>query len=696
MDPVDRNIEDLAESFLADVEVKDRKYHLKTFKKVFVGKEAVDALISSGSAKTRDDAVCIGRALESEFRLFEHVTREHEFKDGNFFYRFVDKNKRGSIGQNEATGKDFGWADFLDPTALGHSNGNAQPNFPVADFDIISEKDAHVAAQVWPFDKYNSTLLDNVHPPNWVDPNPHRKSIQSTGEIKESSYYDLVVIGAGSGGLVTSAGAAGVGARVALIEENLMGGDCLNVGCVPSKSLIHAANLVHKLRGDAEHLADSGITIEGGPSTVNVDFSKVMERVRRIRSQISHHDSASRFTKELGVEVYFGRGTFSSERTVTVNGRTISFKKAVIATGGYPSLIPMLGLKELHSLSTAVPVNNGQPRPAVMTNETVFNLTSQPEHMVVIGAGVVGMELAQAFQRLGTTVTVLGRSGKVLPREDEDLSRLVKDQMESDGVVFRLSVSQYTSIQLTDSVLDNGLPEMMLKISETIDGSVIDNEIICDAILVAAGRKPNVTGMALEKAGIKYNQQVGLIVNDRLQTSNSRVYGVGDCCSEFKFTHAADFMARIAIRNALFFGRDKMSSLLIPYATYTTPEIASVGLYENDLNEKGIAFKTFEKHFRDNDRALCDGATTGMVRFRVDARSDKILGASVVGAGASNMISEITLAMQSDTGLGKLAAVIHPYPTTAEAVRQAGDLYNKGRLTTAVSVLLRGIIKAQR
>jgi pyruvate/2-oxoglutarate dehydrogenase complex dihydrolipoamide dehydrogenase (E3) component len=394
------------------------------------------------------------------------------------------------------------------------------------------------------------------------------------------------------------------------------------------------------------------------------------------------------------VDVYFGYGRFASEKTITVNGRTLEFKRAVIATGGLPAFLPIPGLKELYEKANAA--TDGDLRPAVMTNETMFNLTSRPERLVVLGAGVVGMELAQAMQRLGSSVVVIGRSGRVLPKEDEDLAGLVKDQMVKDGVEFRLSTVRYTSVELTGKVRDNGLPELLLKFEEVKDGATVQVELVCDALLVAAGREPNVTGMDLEKAGIKYDSKVGLTVTDGLQTTNPRVFGVGDCCSAFKFTHAADFMARMVIRNALFLGREKMSALLIPSATFTSPEIASVGLYERDLVERGIAFNTYEKHFSANDRAICDSSTTGMVRIRVDTKTDAILGASICGAGAGNMISEITLAMQSGTGLGKLAAVIHPYPTTAESIRQAGDLYNRGRLTTTVRGLLRGLIKIQR
>jgi pyruvate/2-oxoglutarate dehydrogenase complex dihydrolipoamide dehydrogenase (E3) component len=464
----------------------------------------------------------------------------------------------------------------------------------------------------------------------------------------------------------------------------------LNVGCVPSKSIIHSATLAHQLKLDTKRLEEAGIFLD--PSHVKVDFEKVMERVRKIRCQISHHDSADRYSKELGVEIFIGRGKFTSERTVVVNGQTLHFKKAVVATGGYPTLIPMSGLEELHK--KAGDHTNKDPRPIIMTNETFFNLTKKPEHMVVVGAGVIGLELAQSMQRLGTQTTVLGRSGQILPKEDSDMAAVVKEQMIEDGVTFRLDVMAYTKIELTGTILENGHPEMKITIQEK--GATGTSEIICDALLVAAGRRPNVTGLDLELGKIDFDTKKGLLVNDRLQTTNPRVFGVGDCCSEFKFTHAADFMARAVIRNALFFGKEKMSNLLIPYATFTSPELASVGLYGSDLDAKGIPYRVFEKHFKDNDRSICDDTTKGFVRFRVDAKKDTILGASIVGEGAGNMISEVTLAMQSGTGLGSLAAVIHPYPTTAEVLRQSGDLYSKTKLTQTVKSLLRGIVKIQR
>jgi len=300
---------------------------------------------------------------------------------------------------------------------------------------------------------------------------------------------------------------------------------------------------------------------------------------------------------------------------------------------------------------------------------------------------------SQSLQRLCSSVTVFARSGKILPKEDEDMALLVQKQMEDDGVTFRLSVQKYISIELTGNVdEENGLPEMKITITE--NGS--NTDLVCDALLIATGRRPNVTGMDLEKAKVKYDDKTGIIINDKFQTSNSRVFSAGDCCSQYKFTHAADFMARAVIRNALFFGKEKHSALLVPYATFTAPEIASVGLYGSDLDKKGIKYRVFEKHFKDNDRSICDSDTVGLIRYRVDAKSDKILGASIVGTGAGNMIGEVTLAMQSGTGLSQMASVIHPYPTKSEVLRQAGDLFNKTKLTPSSKKLLRGLIKAQR
>eukprot|EP00531_Pseudo-nitzschia_arenysensis_P014515 CAMPEP_0116135326 /NCGR_PEP_ID=MMETSP0329-20121206/11131_1 /TAXON_ID=697910 /ORGANISM="Pseudo-nitzschia arenysensis, Strain B593" /LENGTH=683 /DNA_ID=CAMNT_0003630119 /DNA_START=68 /DNA_END=2119 /DNA_ORIENTATION=+ len=668
------DLDNIALKFKENVKLEDRMFRLKTYKQVFVGTDAVDYLIKSGAASSREDAVELGKALQ-QAGLFEHVFRDHGFEDEYLFYRMLEGNERGTHTIDESTGQKIKWSKFLggDTTKTVIPG---QPSFPKPDFEALDPKDVHAVSHVWPLDEHNTKLLDHVHPPAWKDPD------------NGAPTYDMICIGAGVGGLVTAASAAGVGARVAMIEENLLGGDCLNVGCVPSKAIIHSANLAHTVKGDMKKLEAAGIFVD--PNAVNVDFDKVMERVRKIRADISHHDSAERF-RDLGVEVYIGRAVFASERSIMVNGKILNFKKAVIATGGYPTLIPMKGLKELHQKS----FSDDKVKPIVMTNETFFNMTKQPKRLGVIGAGVIGLELAQAMQRLGSQVTVFGRSGKVLPKEDEDMAAIVKEQMIKDGVKFALDVKEYKAIELNGAVLDNGYPEMKMTVIEKGADST-KKEYEFDALLVAAGRRPNVTGMELELANVEYDTKRGLIVNDKLQTTNPRVFGVGDCCSQFKFTHAADFMARTVIRNALFFGKGKMSDLLIPYATFTSPEIASVGLYGRDLEELGIEYRVFEKHFKDNDRAICDDATEGFIRFRVDAKTDAILGCSVVGEGAGNMIGEVTLAMESGTGMGAMANVIHPYPTTSEVVRQAGDVYNKTKLTNTVKSLLRGIVKIQK
>jgi len=669
-------LSELATTFKENVVVKDRKYHMKTYPQCFVGSEAVDFLVQSGSAGNREEAVSIGKALQA-MHLFEHVTRDHQFSDKTLFYRFMEGDERGSMNFDETTGKAIEWTNFFGP--VGRDGDQIlQPKFDQEKLAAIDPKDHHVISKVWPMDELNTALLNNVHPPDWQDP-----------KATESDMYDVVVIGAGVGGLITAGSSAGVGGKVAMIEAHMLGGDCLNTGCVPSKAFIHSANMAHGLKNDVARMEEAGVFVD--PSAVRVDFDKVMKRVRKVRSEISHHDSATRYSKELGVEVFIGYAKFTSPRSVIVNGQTLNFKKAVVATGGYPSLVPMEGIKMLHEKATSKEICDSE-RPLVMTNETFFNMTRQPTNMVTIGAGVIGMELSQAMQRLGTKVTVLGRSGKVLPKEDQDMAEIVKQQMVDDGVDFKLSVKEYVKLELTGKTSESGLPEMAMTMLEK--GSSEPITLICDAVLVAAGRRANVTGMDLEKAKVDYTPD-GLVVNDKLQTTNSRIYGVGDVCSKFKFTHAADFMARAVVRNSLFFGKEKMSELLIPYATFTTPEIASVGLYGKDLDEQGIEYKIIEKHFKDNDRAICDDSTQGFVRFRVDTKKGLILGASIVGEGAANMISEVTLAMQSGTALGTLASVIHPYPTTAEVLRQSGDVLNKEKLTTTVKILLRGIVQMQ-
>jgi pyruvate/2-oxoglutarate dehydrogenase complex dihydrolipoamide dehydrogenase (E3) component len=495
-----------------------------------------------------------------------------------------------------------------------------------------------MTVEVLPRDEHNGRLLANVHPPDWVNPEP-------------ASRYNLVVIGAGTAGLVTAAGAAGLGARVALIERDLLGGDCLNVGCVPSKALIRAARAAAQVRDAGQF----GIRI---PPGVQVDFPGVMERMRRLRAGISQHDSAARF-RSLGVDVYIGQAAFTGPDTVEVAGKTLRFRRAVIATGARAHRPPVAGLAEA----------------GFLTNETVFALTELPPRLAVVGAGPIGCELAQSFARFGSRVHLLGNHAQILPREDRGAAQWVEKALRRDGLDLILSCQ-------IDRVEKRGREKVV-----HLTCGQGRQQIVVDEILVGAGRVPNVEGLNLDAAGVRYAAQEGVSVNDRLQTSNPKIYAAGDICSRFKFTHAADAMARLVIQNALFKGRAKASALTIPWCTYTAPEVAHVGLYEDEAKERGIPFRTFTQELGDVDRAVLDGEDEGFVKVLVGPRGDRILGATIVATHAGDMISELTLAMVGRLGLGTIAKTIHPYPTQAEAIKKVGDAYNRTRLTPTVKWL---------
>jgi pyruvate/2-oxoglutarate dehydrogenase complex dihydrolipoamide dehydrogenase (E3) component len=489
--------------------------------------------------------------------------------------------------------------------------------------------------EVLPRDAYNAELIAQVHPPDWRPPSAAPR-------------YNLVVIGAGTAGLVTAAGAAGLGARVALIERHLLGGDCLNVGCVPSKCVIRSSRVV----GEVRLAASLGVRV-GGP--VEPDFSAVMERMRRVRARISHHDSVERFSG-LGVDVFLGDARFTGPDTVEVNGTPLRFKKAVIATGARAHHPDVPGLREA----------------GFLTNENVFELTRRPARLAVIGAGPIGCELAQAFQRLGSEVTLFHTGGHILNREDADAAEIVQRVFVDEGI--RLVV---------DAKVE--------RVERAGGGKVLHAtapagpaRVEVDEILVGAGRVPNVDGLGLETVGVAYDGRDGVRVNDRLQTTNPRIYAAGDICMPEKFTHAADAAARVVIQNALFLGHKKHSALTIPWCTYTDPEIAHVGLSARGAEQRGMAVDTYRRVFAEIDRALADGEEEGFVKVHVRRGTDTIMGATIVARHAGEMINELTLAMTAGIGLGRLASIIHPYPTQAEAIRQTGDLYNRTRLTPAV------------
>ena len=498
-------------------------------------------------------------------------------------------------------------------------------------------QNGRLGARLIPGDSHDNRLLSHVRPEDWKNPQPEGR-------------YNLVVIGGGTAGLVTAAGAAGLGARVALIEGGLLGGDCLNAGCVPSKAILRSA----KARPEAAIGADLGFPTEGQP-----DFGRAFERMRQLRADLAPVDSARRFRDELGVDVYQGRARFKAPDFVEVGGQILQFRRAVIATGASPSLPPIPGLAD------------AEPH----TNESIFTLTKCPARLVVIGTGPIGCELAQAFHRLGARVTVVAPDEHILPREDRDASLPVQNAMEADGIELLLRHS-------IESVQRNG-DERVLQVRDE-NGS---RELIADEILVATGRSPNIEELGLDEIGVEADPQRGILVDDRLQTTNPLIYAAGDVCLEQKFTHAADFAARIVIQNSLFRGSRKFSSLLIPRATYTDPEIASVGLSRTQAHEQKTGVREWTVPFADLDRARLDGETEGFVRILTAKKSDKILGATIVARHAGDMIGEVATAMSAGIGLGKLANVIHPYPTQADAIRKAGDLYNRTRLTPLVKRL---------
>ena len=498
---------------------------------------------------------------------------------------------------------------------------------------------------VAPDDEHNRRLLGNVHPPGWVNPEP-------------AGRYNLVVLGAGTAGLVSAAIAAALGAKVALIEKHLMGGDCLNVGCVPSKAVIAAARVWATLRRGAEF----GFS---GTEGVRYDFGAVMARMRTLRARMSHTDSAQRFTG-LGVDVFIGEGRFTGPDAVEVGGKTLRFARAAICTGARAAAPPIPGLAET----------------GYLTNETIFELTARPARLAVIGAGPIGCEMAQAFARFGSEVHLFERTGHILPREDADAAEIVQERMRRDGVSF---------------VFDATVTGVERRGAEKIvryEMNGVRKDVAVDEILVGIGRAPNVDGLGFDRAGVDYDAKVGVTVDGRLRTTNPRIFAAGDVCSTYKFTHTADALAQILIQNALFphpfgLGWARTDRLLIPWATYTDPEIAHVGWSAADARAQGLAVETFTHPLDEVDRAILDGEDHGFARVHVTKGTDRILGATIVAAHAGDLISELTVAMRAGLGLRAIGAAIHPYPTQAEVLKKVANAWRKTTLTERTRRILR-------
>ncbi len=489
-----------------------------------------------------------------------------------------------------------------------------------------------------PSDEHNAELESQTHPLDWTNPAP-------------PPCYNLVAVGGGTAGIIAALGAAGLGGRAAIVERHLLGGDCLNYGCVPSKALIRAARAAYQIRTAGAfgiHTADA-----------SVEFAEVMERMRRLRAGISRHDSAARF-RSLGVDVYFGDARFVGKDAVCVGDQTLRFHRAVIATGGRAATPDTPGLAEL----------------GYLTNETVFSLTSLPRRLIVLGGGPVGCELAQAFRRFGSDVHLVQRHETLLAKEEPAAAEIVRRQFEREGIALHLG---WTPTQADRTGAAKGL---------IIERQGARLKLMADEILVAAGRRPNVENLGLEAAGVLYDEH-GVQVDDFLRTSNPAIYAAGDVCTRRQFTHHADAQARIVVQNALFLGRKRASRLVVPRCTYTDPEVAQVGLTPVAAKQQGILIDSYRAELGEVDRAILDGETDGFAVVHVRRGTDRIIGATIVAAHAGEMIGEMTLAMTNGLGLKAIAATIHCYPTQVEVLKRIADSYNRTRLTPRVAGLMR-------
>jgi len=484
---------------------------------------------------------------------------------------------------------------------------------------------------------------------------------------KGEGVYNAVVVGAGTAGLVTAAGTAGLGGRVALIERNLMGGDCLNFGCVPSKALISSARLIQQIRESEKWGLD-----QLDPQFV---FEKVFERMRARRAKIAPHDSRERF-ESLGVDVFHGQARFVSPHEVEVNGQRLRAKNFVIATGSRAVVPKIKGIENI----------------PYFTNETIFDeLKRKPENMIVLGGGPIGCELAQTFQRLGVDVTIFQRGDQLLPREDLDVAEFVERRLINEGVRV-IKNADARSVATSDS------GKVALQLLDRQSGQLAEPTFFADVLLVAAGRTPNLQSLDLKSTGIDITER-GVRVNDYLQTSQRHIYAVGDVIGPFLFTHMADAQGRVVVRNILApfqFLRQKMDYSVVPWCTYVDPEVAHVGLGEKEAKRQNIDYDLFVVPLEDVDRAVVESEDAGFAKILTGKGSDKILGATIIAPHAGDLLHEFVLAMKAGIGLGTIASTIQAYPTFAELARKAGDKYNKTRLTPRAKKIFTWLYKRVR
>ncbi len=463
--------------------------------------------------------------------------------------------------------------------------------------------------------------------------------------------YDIIAIGGGAAGLVTAAGAAGLGARVALIERHRMGGECLWTGCIPSKALLASARVVAVARDAARF----GVDLD----RLRVDFARVMAHVHQAQQAIAPNDSPERF-RGLGVDVVEGTAIFTDRSTLSVAGRTLQARHIVIATGSRPAIPEIPGIE-------TVPV---------LTNENVFELESQPASLIVLGGGAVGVELAQAFALLGTAVTLLEMETGLLRTEDAEIAQLLAAKLQRDGVAV------HTGVQVT----------RVAKSGEGVTVATSQGTFAASALLVAAGRRANSDTLQLDHAGVKYDDK-HVHIDRYLRTTVKNIWAIGDVTSAPRFTHVADYHARLVLRNALFPGRRAADYNTIPWAIYTHPELAHIGLTEAQARDQhGHQVQVWRKSFSELDRAIADGQTDGMIKVLAD-RTGRILGAHVFGGQASTLLGEISLAMKKKVTLSQLSGIMHAYPTYPEAAKHIGDAYVRAGFKGAAQTAARWLVR---